>query len=230
MPGSRGSLSGRHFAAVVFDMDGTLVDSTPAVVRSWLRWADEEDVDPSRLRGYHGIPASGIVTELLPADRWEAALARITAIELADTEGIGVLPGALEALTAVPPEQAAIATSCTRDLAWARIEATALPAPKVVVTVDDVERGKPSPDPFLEAARRLGADPAECLVVEDAPGGLTAARAAGCATLAVRTTTPDEELVADLAVDSLARVRFVVSGRFVRVEEASGPPPAPGAP
>jgi mannitol-1-/sugar-/sorbitol-6-phosphatase len=213
-------LQGRRFAAVLFDMDGTLIDSTPVVTRSWHRWAAEEDVDPARLSGMHGVPAAGIIARLLPPERWPEATARINALELADTDGIRVLGGAAEALAALPAGRAAIATSCTRPLASARIAATHLAAPSVVVTADDTERGKPAPDPYLLAARRVGADPAECLVVEDAPSGITAARAAGCATLAVATTHVVEELLAagpDAVVVDLAGVELSASADGVRL-------------
>jgi len=221
MPSHLGPLGGRAFAAVLFDMDGTLIDSIPVVIRSWLRWAQEHDLDPSHLQGFHGVPAAAIVAKLLPADRHELALQRITELELADTDGITVLPGAAEALAELSPDHCAIATSCTTPLAAVRIEATGLRVPRVVVTADDVERGKPHPDPFLLAARRLGVDPRQCLVVEDAPGGLEAARAAGCATLAVTTTTPPEELVADAVVADLGHVAFGREDRGVRVRPAA---------
>ena len=208
MPSPLAPLRGRAFAAVIFDMDGTLIDSIPVVIRSWLRWAQEHGLEPERLQGFHGVPAAAIVADLLPPHRQESALSRINELELADTEGITVLPGAAEALAALGPGQCAIATSCSTPLAAVRIEATGLRVPRVVVTADDVERGKPHPDPFLLAAERLGVDAAQCLVVEDAPGGLTAARAAGCATLAVTTTTPRHELVADVIVENLADVIF----------------------
>ena len=228
MPRTLGTLDGRDFAAVLFDMDGTLIDSIPVVVRSWLRWAEEEDVDPERLVGFHGVPARGIAEKLLPPERVDAAVDRIEAIETADTDGITILPGTLEALatlTAVRSDDGAgvtgdlcaIATSCTRPLAAARIAATGLPAPAVVVTASDVAQGKPHPDPFLLAARRLGVDPRDCLVVEDAPGGLEAARAAGCSTLAVTTTTVPADLIADAVVGTLADVRFSVVGGRVRL-------------
>ena len=221
MPSHLGPLGGRAFAAVLFDMDGTLIDSIPVVIRSWLRWAQEHDLDPSHLQGFHGVPAAAIVARLLPADRHELALQRITELELADTDGITVLPGAAEALAELSPDHCAIATSCTTPLAAVRIEATGLRVPRVVVTADDVERGKPHPDPFLLAARRLGVDPRQCLVVEDAPGGLEAARAAGCATLAVTTTTPPEELVADAVVADLGHVAFGREDGGVRVRPAA---------
>lgn len=219
MPGSLGTLEGRTFAAVLFDMDGTLIDSIPVVIRSWLRWAQEEGVDPHRLAGFHGVPARGIAERLLPPERVDAAVDRIEAIEVADMDGISVLPGTLDALAALTGDvdHCAIATSCTTPLAAARIKATRLPVPQVVVTASDTPRGKPHPDPYLLAARRLGVDPRECLVVEDAPGGLEAARAAGCATLAVTTTTAVADLIADAVVDTLADVRMAVVDGLVRV-------------
>ena len=127
---------------------------------------------------------------MLPEDRHQAAIARITELELADVDDIVVLPGAAEALASLVGAKNAIATSCTIPLAQARIRAAQLVPPSMLITADDVARGKPHPDPFLEAAERLGVDPTRCLVVEDAPMGLEAARAAGCFTLAVVTTTP----------------------------------------
>jgi sugar-phosphatase len=226
MPRSLGTLEGRTFAAVLFDMDGTLIDSIPAVVRSWVRWADEHGVDPRRLQGFHGVPARGVVAAVLPPERVDAAFDRIEEIEAADTQGITVLPGALAALAALSGEveRCAIATSCTRPLADARLAETRLPTPRVVVTASDVTHGKPDPEPFLLAAARLGVDPSDCLVVEDAPGGLDAGRAAGCATLALSTTTTADDLVADAVVGTLADVRFdVVDGRVHVTAEVTGP-------
>lgn len=206
-----GRLASETFDAVIFDMDGTLVDSTPAVERAWATWAEEHELTSEQMAGQHGVPAASIVRELLPEIRHQSAIARINELELTDVHDIVVLPGAAEALAALKQVKNAIATSCTRPLAKARIAAAGLAAPSVIVTVDDVARGKPAPDPFLEAARRLGVDPTRCLVVEDAPKGLLAGQAAGCYTLAVVTTTPRAELVADAVVDDLASVRFVVT-------------------
>jgi len=211
------------FAAVLFDMDGTLVDSTPSVERCWARWAAEMGIDLQRLVGWHGVPARAIAEALLPPERVEAGVARITQLEVEDTDGIRPLPGAAEALALLPAGRAAIATSCTRPLAGARLAAAGLEAPEVVVTADDVERGKPDPEPFLLAARLLGVDPARCLVVEDAPAGVTAARAAGCATLGVTTTTPPEGLHADVVVRDLAQVRVVMGDDGVHVVAAGSP-------
>jgi mannitol-1-/sugar-/sorbitol-6-phosphatase len=213
-------LAGRRFSAVLFDMDGTLVDSTPVVVRSWVTWALERGIAPERLEGHHGVPAAQIVRGLVPERDVEAAIARINALELADVEGITLLPGAERAVLGLPEARRAIVTSCTAALAAARIRASGLPAPSVVVTADDVRAGKPDPAPYLLGAQRLGVDPATCLVVEDAPSGLQAARAAGAATLAVTTTTPADRLVADAVVGTLADVRFEVDDDGVRLTAA----------
>jgi len=215
-----GPLADREFEAVIFDMDGTLIDSTPAVERAWTTWATEHGLTRADLAGNHGVPSAGVVRKVLPSHRHEAAIDRINVLELEDVHDIVVLPGAAEALAALRTAKNAIATSCTIPLARARIAAAQLVRPSVLVTADDVLRGKPAPDPFLEAARQLEADPKRCLVVEDAPAGLQAARAAGCATLAVVTTTAVEELFADAIVPNLAAVRFQVTPTGIRVRPA----------
>jgi mannitol-1-/sugar-/sorbitol-6-phosphatase len=214
-------LADRVFEAVLFDMDGTLIDSTPAVIRSWDRWAAEHDVPSLRVAGWHGVPSANVVRGVLPPDRQEAAIVRIQEIEIADLDGIVVLPGAAEALEALRNGKTAIATSCTMPLAKARIAASQLVPPSVLVTADDVARGKPAPDPYLQAARRLGVDPTSCLVVEDAPAGLESARVAGCATLAVTTTTSPEDLIADAVVKDLSEVRFKATPAGIQVELAN---------
>ena len=211
-----------RFEAVLFDMDGTLLDSIPAVERSWLRWCEEYDVDPRRMVGLHGVPAVGVIAELLPPERRAEAHARIRALEVGDLGGITILPGAAELLASLEAAGGAFAivTSCTDDLAAARVEATGLRVPAVVVTASQVAMGKPGPDPYLEGARRLGVDPARCLVVEDAAAGIVSARAAGCAAvLAVTSTTPRAELedLADVVVTGLDRVAVSVDADGIRV-------------
>lgn len=192
--------------AVLFDLDGTLIDSGAAVRRSWLTWAQQEGIDPRLLVSRHGWPSAAIVEALLPPERRKSALRRIDDLEVADTEGVIALPGAVELLAALAADAWAIATSCGTPLAHARIAAAALPMPEVLVTAHDVSRGKPDPEPYLLAAELLGVDPARCLVVEDAPAGLAAARSAGARTLAVTTTYGPSDLDADIVVPSLASV------------------------
>lgn len=199
-----------EFDAVIFDMDGTLIDSTAAVVRAWTEWAELEGVSGDDLAGHHGVPSEDVVRAVLPPARQPAAIDRINALELADTDGIEPLAGAIEALQVLPATQVAIATSCTEPLATARLTASGLRPPRVVITADDVSEGKPAPDPYLTAAAWLGVDPTRCLVVEDSPKGVAAGRAAGSATIAVLTTTPPDQLDADLVVPDLDHLRWLV--------------------
>jgi sugar-phosphatase len=215
-----GQLADEVFEAVIFDMDGTLIDSTPAVVRAWATWANEYGLPPIDLSMHHGTPSASVVRAVMPEHLHEAGMRRITELEIADLHDVVVLPGTVDALTSLASAKNAIATSCTVPLAEARIAAAQLVPPSVLVTADDVVHGKPHPEPFLEAARRLGVDPRRCLVVEDAPRGLEAARAAGCFTLAVLTTTPREALDADAIVNDLSDVRFQVDQDGVRIRRA----------
>lgn len=217
-----GRVADRPFAGVLFDMDGTLIDSAPSVERCWAVWSGEFGIDLDQLRRWHGVPALGVIAHFLPPERHRAAEQRLTDLELADAHDIPLLPGAAEALAALAGSgRVAIATSCTDALGRARVAASGLVIPPVFVTADAVARGKPAPDPYAEAARRLGVSPADCLVVEDAPAGLASGRAAGCTTLAVTTTSTRAALQAsgdaDAVVATLADVTFVVEPTGVRI-------------
>ena len=206
------------FEAVLFDNDGTLIDSRDAVVRSWLAWAADNGVAAEALIGFHGVPSSSIIAAVAPHLDPVSATADIDGRELADTEGIVALPGATEAVAAVG-WRGAIVTSASRELLTARLTAVGFTAPEVIVTANDISRGKPDPQPYLIAADRLRVDPARCLVVEDAPAGLRSGRAAGAATVAVVTTSTVEELepLADLVVDDLSKLTFTLEDKGVRV-------------
>jgi sugar-phosphatase len=213
---------GRLFDAVLFDLDGTLVDSGAAVRRSWLAWAAENSVTAEQLHGFHGMPTVQILAELVPAEQVLAAAERLEQLEVSDVDDVVLLPGAARALDDIDPARSAIVTSCTAPLAAARIAAAGVSSPAVVVTASDVEVGKPDPAPYLLAAQRLGVDPGRCLVVEDAVSGLVAARAAGMATLAVTTTYQAAALDAEVVVTDLDAVRFVASADGVQVVPAHG--------
>ncbi|MFJ9930598.1 HAD-IA family hydrolase [Streptomyces misionensis] len=206
-----------HAHALLFDNDGTLVSSYDSVVRCWTRWAGEYGVTAERLRGVelHGRTAAEIIADLLPADLVPEAVARVEQLEVEDVAGVRPLPGTLEFLDSLPADRWAVVTSATRRLAEARLQAAGI-TPKSLVSAEDVTHGKPDPEPYLLAARQLGVDPAHCVVFEDAPAGLRAARAAGMATVALATTHRAGELDADLVVDNLAALSALV--RDARVE------------
>lgn len=200
----------RTFDALLFDMDGTLISSIAAVDRSWSQWADEYGFDGATFKVAHGTPARTLVERLVAPEAVDAALERINAIELVDTSGVELLDGAQDLLASLPAGHKAIVTSCTRALAHVRITAAGITAPDVVITADDVSRGKPDPEPFALAAERLGFAPERCLVVEDAPAGLASGRAAGCATLAVDGTHDLAKLDADAYAAGVGQVGVVV--------------------
>ena len=198
----------------MFDLDGVLVDSTPAVARVWAWWAHEHGFDPDEVvRNAHGKPSIAMIRELLPNADHEAENREVECREIEDVEGVIPLPGAIELLQALPAERWAIVTSCTRPLAGVRIRAAGLPNAKYLVTSSDVRNGKPNPEPYLRGAQILDLPTADCVVLEDAPAGIQAGKAAGARVLAVRTTACDAELreagadwivddCADLLVDS----------------------------
>jgi sugar-phosphatase len=176
------------FAAILCDLDGVLVDTGDAVERVWREWALERGLDADALVGeIHGVPTRQVLARWAP-ELGEDEVVRVDALHAAT--GGEPMPGAHELLALAD----AIVTSCTAPEAAARLRAAGLPTPDVLVTADDVARGKPSPDPYLEAARRLGAAPEDCLVIEDAPAGIAAGNAAGMTVWAVATTHAPEEL------------------------------------
>ncbi len=180
---------------VLFDLDGVLVDSTPAVARVWASWAREHGFEPDKVvKKAHGRPSIATIRELLPQADHAAEDREVERREIADVEGVIPLPGAMELLQALPLQRWAIVTSCTRPLAGVRIGAAGLPKPKHLVTSSDVRRGKPDPEPYLKGAQLLGVPPSECVVIEDAPAGIRAGKAAGAHVLALRTTASDAEL------------------------------------
>jgi sugar-phosphatase len=195
---------------VLFDLDGVLVDSTPAVARVWAGWAHEHGLDPGEVvKKAHGRPSVATIRELLPNADHAAENREVERREIADIEGVVPLPGAMELLQALPLDRWAIVTSCTRALAAVRISAAGLPKPKYLVTSTDVQQGKPDPEPYLKGAQILGVPAADCLVIEDAPAGIRAGKAAGARVLALRTTASDAELQqagADWIVDDCAEL------------------------
>jgi len=180
---------------LLFDLDGVLIDSTPAVTRVWAQWAIEHGFDPAEVtRTAHGRPSLATIRQYLPHAEAEAENEKVERAELQDLAGVVPLPGARELLTALPAASWNIVTSCTRALAEVRLRAAGLPIPARLITASDVTRGKPDPEPYLKGAARLGLPAAECVVMEDVPAGIRAGKSAGALVVAVTTTCPPEEL------------------------------------
>jgi sugar-phosphatase len=183
---------------LIFDLDGVLVDSTAVVERAWRRWAGERGIGwDAMLPRLHGRPGREVVGEFAPHLDALEELVTVDAYELADTDSMTAMPGAL-GLIELAGERWAIVTSGGYELATGRMRAVGIPTPPVLVTASDITRGKPHPEPYLKAAAALGVEPAGCLVIEDAPAGVEAAKAAGMRVFAVANThSPDVLQAAD---------------------------------
>ncbi|MCL2899458.1 sugar phosphatase [Brenneria tiliae] len=199
----------------LFDLDGTLVDSLPAVERAWANWAQAHGIEPQDVLDFiHGKQAITSLRHFLKGETEESIqleFAALEKIEAADTQGIVAMPGAkalLERLDALGIPWA-IVTSGTVPIASARHQAGGLPAPHAFITAEQVAQGKPHPDAYLLGARLLGLKPQDCVVVEDAPAGVLSGLAAGCQVIAVKapSDTPQLDRV-DLVLDSLAQLRI----------------------
>lgn len=202
--------------AILCDLDGTLIDSTRATERVYSAWMADRDVTPPTGGHPHGIPAREVVRMLAPELDADAEAADLERREVADTEGVIALPGAAELLAPESPWglEVAIVTSCTAPLAEARLGAAGLAAPSIVITAERTELVKPNPDPYLLGAKLLGLEPADCLVLEDAPAGIAAGRAAGMQVVAVRSSHGDDDLTqAHLIVDDAAALAAMLPTR-----------------
>jgi len=188
-------------SAFLFDLDGVLVDSRAVVERTCRRWAARHGLDSETvLRIAHGRRTRDTVTAVAPHLDLEQEVEWLDNAELVDVDGLAEVPGIRQFLATLPAGSWAVVTSCGPALARLRLTAVGLPIPEIVVTSDDVAQGKPSPDGYQLGARRLGHDAAACLVFEDAPPGIAAARAAGARVIALSTTQPDADFTGAEAV------------------------------
>lgn len=197
-------------AALLLDNDGTLVDSQPAVDRSWARWAERVGLDPATISELvHGRRAVESIALLAPDRDLAEEDAWLEEAELSELHDVTAMAGAAELLAELPPSRWAVATSASTRLAVARLDSAGLLRPSVVVGADIVERGKPHPEPYLTAAAALGVDPAACVVVEDSTAGVRAGVAAGATVVGVATGTDEARLRAAGAVATVADLRAV---------------------
>ncbi len=213
--------------ALLFDLDGVLIDSTPAVTRVWSKWARARGFNPEEVVAHaHGRPSIATVREYLPNADHEAENRIVERSEIEDLEGVVPLPGARELLERLPTARWTIVTSGTRALAEVRLRAAGLPAPKQFVTATDVVNGKPHPEPFLKAAKILGVAASDCVVVEDAPAGIRAGKTAGARVIGFPTTSEQRLLVdagADWIVKNCSKIFVVGTEQGLQLQLAQEP-------
>ena len=183
----------------LFDLDGTLVNSKPAVERAWIKLAQEAQIPLEKMVGLHGIPAEQSLRMLLEGrseDEIRSWVDRIEFLESSDTDGVIAIPGAKNLLNELNTRGIpwTIVTSCTIPLALSRVKAAGIEMPDHSVTFNDVKLGKPHPEPFILGAKRIGLEPNQCWVIEDAPAGVKSGKSAGCTVAAVLTSHLKEQL------------------------------------
>ena len=208
--------------ALLFDMDGVLMDSAPAVERVWRQWALAHQLDPARVVAHaHGRRSIETIRAVAPHMDAERENVNVEWMEINDNDGVTALPGSVRLLQGLPGSRFAVVTSATRPLAVARLGYAGLSVPSQMVTADDVVHGKPSPEPYLKGAALLDVACGDCLVFEDTPAGIAAARSAGMRVIALRTTYPAPDLAsADAIVASLADVKAEIHGETIVIEIA----------
>ncbi|MBK9081886.1 MAG: HAD-IA family hydrolase [Rhizobiales bacterium] len=202
--------------ALAFDMDGTLIDSRPAIEALWLGWAKRRNLDGQAiLHTAHGRPGVATVAEFEPrvdaAAEWDGLMRQAAEMR----EGIAPIRGARAMLERLPADRWALVTASERALATRWLAVAGLPFPPLFIGAEDVSAGKPDPEGFLRAARRMGVAPAELLVFEDSLNGARAARAAGARLVAIN--APQEaRRIADAAADDFESVAIdFVEGALV---------------
>ena len=201
-------------SAILFDLDGVLVDSTRQVDREWREWAARKGVDGDAVMAIaHGVRTIEVIRRVAPYLDVEAEAAAIENHEAGDQRGVTVMPGALDLVRSIPDGRWGVVTSGSRLLASNRLRYCGLPVPEVLVTSDDVTNGKPHPEPYLLGAERLGFAPAECLVIEDAPAGIESARAGGMKVIGMASTYAADALGnADAVIGTLGQILVASNG------------------
>jgi mannitol-1-/sugar-/sorbitol-6-phosphatase len=201
-------------AAILFDLDGVLIDSTRSVERQWRIWARERSIDEERVVAVaHGVRAIEVIRTVAPHLDAAAEVRILESRESADYEGVAVMPGAVDLVRTIPDGLWCVVTSGTRHLAIARLRLAGIPVPKVLITADDVINGKPHPEPYLKGAQQLGVSPKGCLVIEDAPAGIRAAHAGGMKAVGLTSTFPASALSeADAVLGKLQQIQVGIDG------------------
>lgn len=204
--------------ALLFDNDGVLVDSHDSVDKCWDKWSIEFGIEGLNISEHYGTRAQDLVLSLVGEERFEAANNRINELEQELVHETIALPGSLELLTSLPVDRWTICTSANPKLGLARVQAAGLPVPEHLVTGSDVKKGKPAPDPYLLGAKRLGFDPADCVVFEDAQAGVLAGKAAGVK-LVIGVSVRAKDTDADLVIEDLVGISFDGNKLFIPEEK-----------
>ena len=201
-------------AAILFDLDGVLADSTGSVDREWRAWAREHGIDEAKVLAIaHGVRSVEVIRAVAPHMDAEAEALKLEKHEADDQHGVVPMPGAGELVASIPAGHWGVVTSGSRRLATARLRLVGIPLPKVMVTADDVVNGKPHPEPYLKGAELLAVNPVECLVIEDAPAGIRSAHAGGMKVVALTSTYRAAALrEADEVVQKLEQIRITPDG------------------
>ena len=209
--------------AILFDLDGVLVDSTECVERTWRNWAIRHRLNPETVIAMaHGRRMSETVQLVAPELSDDAELATLAASEATTSEGIYEIAGASELLQALPSDKWAVVTSGIRAVAEFRLRHTRLPVPSVMICADEIARGKPDPEGYLSAAARLGHSAADCIVIEDTTAGIESAHAAGMRVIAIASTYPRERLsTADAVVERLTDLSVILDRDQIRIDIAA---------
>src|ERR1700730_10523770 len=203
-----------HCSAIIFDLDGVLVDSTRSVDRQWRAWARQKGVDGDKVMAIaHGVRTIEVIRAVAPHLDADAEVWELENREADDQEGVDIMPGAVELVRSIPEGRWCVVTSGTRLLASARLRCGGLPVPKILITAEDVANGKPHPEPYLKGAELMGVNPADCLVIEDAPAGIQSARAGGMKVIGITSTYAAEALGhADAVIGKLGQIQVTSNG------------------
>jgi sugar-phosphatase len=205
---------------VLIDLDGTLMDSAPRILRAWQEWAQRKGIPFETilnvLHGRRSIDTIRLIAPWLPVEEEVAAL---EADEISDMQDVRLYPGAAELMEKLRHSPHAIVTSGSRLAAEARLKYVGLPIPAGLISGDEIQAGKPAPDGYILAARRLGMDPGDCVVIEDSPVGVEAGKAASMRVIAVASTHAAEALErADAVVHELTDIDFHAGGDSIEIQ------------
>jgi sugar-phosphatase len=202
-----------HCSAILFDLDGVLLDSTRVVAQQYTTWAQEQGLDPELvMQAAHGVRTVEVVRRVAPHLDAEAETRKIELREAA-AFNMAAMPGAVDLVNSIPKGRWCVVTSGTRFLATTRMRRFGIPVPEILVTAEDVKHGKPNPEPYRKGAELLNVPPEECVVVEDAPAGIRAAHAAGMRVISLPSTCPVDDLKeADALVTGMAMIKVSLDG------------------